>query len=99
MGGLDGNMFNYYKMLMLQGLIKARKQRAKVVQVVEIMQQGSQLPCFHGSSTICNLKERFHVSMTEEQLQLLVEQMLDGGMRSITTKLYEGFQCLTNGIM
>ena len=59
----------------------------------------SQLPCFHGSSTICNLKERFHVSMTEEQLQLLVEQMLDGGMRSITTKLYEGFQCLTNGIM
>ena len=39
------------------------------------------------------------MSMTEEQLQLLVEQMLDGGMRSITTKLYEGFQCLTNGIM
>ena len=99
MGGLDGNMFNYYKMLMLQGLIAARKHRAKVVQIVEIMQQGSQLPCFHGFSTIRNLKERFHVSMTEEQLQLLVEQMLDGGMRSITTKLYDCFQCLTNGIM
>lgn len=39
------------------------------------------------------------MSMTEEQLQLLVEQMLDGGMRSITTKLYDCFQCLTNGIM
>uniref|UniRef100_A0A8C5XUQ3 PI3K/PI4K catalytic domain-containing protein n=1 Tax=Microcebus murinus TaxID=30608 RepID=A0A8C5XUQ3_MICMU len=71
----------------------------KVVQIVEIMQQGSQLPCFHGSSTICDLKERFHMSITEEQLQLLVEQMVDGSMRSITTKLYDGFQYLTNGIM
>ncbi|NXL52555.1 PI4KB kinase, partial [Podilymbus podiceps] len=60
---------------------------------------GSQLPCFHGSSTIRNLKERFHMNMTEEQLQLLIEQMVDGSMRSITTKLYDGFQYLTNGIM
>ncbi|NWX93690.1 PI4KB kinase, partial [Nothoprocta pentlandii] len=60
---------------------------------------GSQLPCFHGSSTIRNLKERFHMNMTEEQLQLLIEQLVDGSMRSITTKLYDGFQYLTNGIM
>ncbi|XP_040188730.1 phosphatidylinositol 4-kinase beta isoform X2 [Rana temporaria] len=99
MGGLDGDMFNYYKMLMLQGLIAARKHMDRVVQVVEIMQQGSHLPCFHGSSTIRNLKERFHMNMTEEQLQVLVEQMVDGSMRSITTKLYDGFQYLTNGIM
>ena len=39
------------------------------------------------------------MSMTEEQLQLLVEQMVDGSMRSITTKRYDGFQYLTNGIM
>uniref|UniRef100_A0A8C8SZT7 Phosphatidylinositol 4-kinase beta n=1 Tax=Pelusios castaneus TaxID=367368 RepID=A0A8C8SZT7_9SAUR len=99
MGGLDGDMFNYYKMLMLQGLIAARKHMDKVVQIVEIMQQGSQLPCFHGSSTIRNLKERFHMNMTEEQLQMLIDQMVDGSMRSITTKLYDGFQYLTNGIM
>ncbi|KAE8589044.1 hypothetical protein XENTR_v10022866 [Xenopus tropicalis] len=99
MGGLNGDMFNYYKMLMLQGLIAARKHMDRVVQIVEIMQQGSQLPCFHGSSTIRNLKERFHMNMTEEQLQVLVEQMVDGSMRSITTKLYDGFQYLTNGIM
>uniref|UniRef100_A0A8C8CXB5 Phosphatidylinositol 4-kinase beta n=1 Tax=Oncorhynchus tshawytscha TaxID=74940 RepID=A0A8C8CXB5_ONCTS len=99
MGGLDGDMFNYYKVLMLQGLIAARKHMEKVVQIVEIMQQGSHLPCFHGSSTIRHLKERFHMSLTEEQLQVLVEQMVDGSMRSITTKLYDGFQYFTNGIM
>ncbi|XP_028297952.1 phosphatidylinositol 4-kinase beta isoform X2 [Gouania willdenowi] len=99
MGGADGDMFNYYKMLMLQGLIAARKHMDRVLQIVEIMQQGSQLPCFHGSSTLRSLKERFHMSLTEEQLQLLVETLVDGSMRSLTTKLYDGFQYLTNGIM
>ncbi|KAM6967967.1 phosphatidylinositol 4-kinase beta isoform 2-T2 [Aplochiton taeniatus] len=99
MGGPEGDMFNYYKMLMLQGLVAARKHMDKVVQIVEIMQQGSHLSCFHGSSTIRCLKERFHMSLTEEQLQVLVEQMVDGSMRSLTTKLYDGFQYLTNGIM
>ncbi|XP_041797656.1 phosphatidylinositol 4-kinase beta-like isoform X2 [Chelmon rostratus] len=99
MGGPEGDMFNYYKMLMLQGLIAARKHMDRVLQIVEIMQQGSQLPCFHGSSTMRGLKERFHMSLTEEQLQLLVDQLVDGSMRSLTTKLYDGFQYLTNGIM
>ncbi|XP_053183812.1 phosphatidylinositol 4-kinase beta isoform X1 [Scomber japonicus] len=99
MGGPDGDMFNYYKMLMLQGLIGARKHMDRVLQIVEIMQQGSQLPCFHGSSTMRGLKERFHMSLTEEQLQLLVDQLVEGSMRSLTTKLYDGFQYLTNGIM
>lgn len=40
MGGIGGDMFNYFKMLMLQGLIAARKHMDKVVQIVEIMQQG-----------------------------------------------------------
>ncbi|NXS77287.1 PI4KB kinase, partial [Erpornis zantholeuca] len=60
---------------------------------------GSQLPCFHGSSTIRQLKDRFHMNLTEEQLQLQVEQLVEGSMRSLTTKLYDGFQYLTNGIM
>ncbi|XP_069393563.1 phosphatidylinositol 4-kinase beta isoform X1 [Paralichthys olivaceus] len=99
MGGPEGDMFNYYKMLMLQGLIGARKHMDRVLQIVEIMQQGTQLPCFHGSSTMRGLKERFHMSLTEEQLQLLIDQLVDGSMRSLTTKLYDGFQYLTNGIM
>ncbi|KAF0024079.1 hypothetical protein F2P81_022881 [Scophthalmus maximus] len=65
----------------------------------EFVDVSSHLPCFHGSSTIRGLKERFHMSLTEEQLQLLVEQLVDGSMRSITTKLYDSFQYVTNGIM
>ena len=28
-----------------------------------------------------------------------MEQTVDGSMQSLTTKLYDGFQCLINGIM
>ncbi|EHA98605.1 Phosphatidylinositol 4-kinase beta [Heterocephalus glaber] len=86
-------------MLILEGLIATHKHMDKVVQMVEIMQQGSQLPCFHGSSTIHNPKDRLCMNMTEEQLQLLVEQMVGSHMQAVTSKLYDGFQYLTNGIM
>ncbi|KAI8506122.1 Phosphatidylinositol 4-kinase beta [Branchiostoma belcheri] len=99
MGGLNGDMFKYYKILMLQGFIAARKHMDKVVQLIEIMQTGSQLPCFkNGVSTVRGLRDRFHMNLTEEQLQLYVDSMVESSMHSLTTKLYDGFQYITNGI-
>lgn len=61
---------------------------------------GSQLPCFKsGAATVQNLKNRFHLNMTEEQLQLEVDKMVEGSIHSISTKLYDGFQYFTNGIL
>lgn len=61
---------------------------------------GSQLPCFKsGTSTVQNLKNRFHMSMTEEQLRLEVNRMVEGSIHSLSTKLYDGFQYFTNGIL
>lgn len=40
MGGLDSDMFAYYKILMLQGLVAARKHMDKIIQLVEIMSGG-----------------------------------------------------------
>lgn len=40
MGGQGSDMFEYYKILMLQGLMTARKHSEKVLYVVEIMQTG-----------------------------------------------------------
>jgi phosphatidylinositol kinase/protein kinase (PI-3 family) len=61
---------------------------------------GSQLPCFKsGAATVQNLKNRFHMSMTEEQLQLEVNRMVEVSIHSLSTKLYDGFQYFTNGIL
>ncbi|KAJ8977689.1 hypothetical protein NQ317_005421, partial [Molorchus minor] len=127
MGGEDSDMFEYFKILILQGLIAARKHHGMVVNLVEIMRSGpsisdsiqlglfrglsnfvltgvsvtgSQLPCFKsGTSTVQNLKNRFHMSMTEEQLRLEVNRMVEGSIHSLSTKLYDGFQYFTNGIL
>ncbi|GFY34114.1 phosphatidylinositol 4-kinase beta [Trichonephila clavipes] len=100
MGGPGNDMFEYFKILMLQGLVAARKHHERIVTLVEIMQASCQLPCFkNGASAIRALKDRFHMGLTEEQLQLLVDTMVESSMHSITTKLYDNFQYITNGIL
>ena len=39
------------------------------------------------------------MGLTEEQLELLVNGMVETSMNSLTTKLYDGFQYLANGIL
>ena len=45
------------------------------------------------------MKARFHMSLTEDQLHTLVDSMVSQSINSLTTKLYDGFQYLTNGIL
>ncbi|XP_067666959.1 phosphatidylinositol 4-kinase beta-like [Haliotis asinina] len=100
MGGLGSDMFEYFKILLLQGFCVSRKHMDKILPIVEIMQTGSQLPCFSkGVSTVRALKDRFHLNLTEEQLQLLVDNLVESSLHSLTTKLYDGFQYFTNGIL
>jgi phosphatidylinositol kinase/protein kinase (PI-3 family) len=100
MGGQGSDMFEYFKILILQGLVAARKHSDKITTVVDIMRAGSQLPCFtSSSSTVQSMKARFHLNLTEDQLHSLVDTMVEQSINSITTKLYDGFQYLTNGIL
>ena len=40
MGGKDSDMFNYFKILILKGLLAARKHEDKIVSLVDIMRTG-----------------------------------------------------------
>lgn len=100
MGGQGSDMFEYFKILILQGLIAARKHQDKLTSLVDIMRAGSQLTCFtNSSSTVQAMKARFHLNLTEEQLHSLVDTMVDQSIHSLTTKLYDNFQYFTNGIL
>ena len=99
MGGIDSDMFIYYKILMLQGIMAARKHMDKLVPIVEIMQLVSNLPCFQkGAGVVRALRDRFHMNLTEEQLQVHIDNMIMNSINSITTKIYDNFQYYTNGI-
>jgi len=70
----------------------------QLISIVEIMQLGSQLNCFSKGNVIESLKERFHLSMTDNQLKDHVDQMVETSLYSWTTKVYDKFQYYTNGI-
>ncbi|XP_050437410.1 phosphatidylinositol 4-kinase beta isoform X2 [Adelges cooleyi] len=102
MGGPDSEGFTYFKQLILRGLIASRKHMDRIVSIVQIMQSAnSQLPCFKAGATavIGSLKCRFHLNLTETQLTMLVDNMVESSLHSITTRLYDGFQYYTNGIL
>lgn len=61
---------------------------------------GSKLACFRaGASVVPALRSRFHISMTDEQLQIHLDSLVYNAINSLTTKLYDGFQYFTNGIL
>jgi phosphatidylinositol 4-kinase B len=62
---------------------------------------GSQLPCFKNgcSATVRNLRNRFHMNLTEQELERKVDQLIQDSLNSLSTKLYDGYQYLTNGIL
>jgi len=100
MGGVDSDMFAYFKILILQGLVAARKHQDKFTILVDIIRAGSPLPCFNNSSSsVQSMKNRFHLNLTEDQLHGLVDNMVEQSIHSITTKLYDNFQYFTNGIL
>lgn len=39
------------------------------------------------------------MGLTESQIEEMVNDMIESSMRSITTKLYDRFQYITNGIL
>ncbi len=100
MGGIQSDMFAYFKILMLKGFLSARKHMDKLLPIIEIMQLGSQLPCFQkgGPGIVRSLKDRFHLNLTEEQLQMQIDNMITNSMNSLTTRMYDNFQYYTNDI-
>ena len=67
MGGVDSDMYNYFKILMLQGFLAARKNMDKCLQLVEIMQTGTWMVGFIGPTlqiVICCTASKVNWSFT-----------------------------------
>ncbi|XP_059613676.1 phosphatidylinositol 4-kinase beta [Phlebotomus argentipes] len=101
MGGASSALWQEFKHLLLKGLLAARKHQDRIINIVEIMRSCSQLPCFKNgcSGTVRNLRNRFHMSLTEQELDRKVDQLIQDSLNSLSTKLYDGYQYLTNGIL
>ncbi|XP_026755734.1 phosphatidylinositol 4-kinase beta isoform X1 [Galleria mellonella] len=99
MDGEQSDMFQYFKILILRGLIAARKHCDQIIHIVELMRMGGQLSCLRSSSAVPSLRARFHPGRTEPQLQALVDRLVRDALHSLSTRLYDNYQYYTNGIL
>ncbi|XP_031617760.1 uncharacterized protein LOC116337386 [Contarinia nasturtii] len=101
MGGVESPLWTEFQHLLLKGLMAARKHMDRVINIVEIMRSSAQLPCFKNgcAGTIRNLRNRFHMNLTEQELEKKVIGLVQDSLNSLSTKLYDGYQYLTNGIL
>mmetsp|Transcript_7578 Transcript_7578/g.14181 ORF Transcript_7578/g.14181 Transcript_7578/m.14181 type:complete len:629 (+) Transcript_7578:1252-3138(+) len=100
MGGYEGELFHYYKVLLFQGFIELRKHADNLVLLVEMMYPGEKLPCFTDRERVLGeLKERFMLNKTEDTCLASVDALVSSAAGNWRTNKYDSFQRLTNGIV
>lgn len=72
MGGKDSEMWTYFKALLWKGFFQVRKHVNDIVYLVEIMREGSDLPCFQ-KFNLEKFKERFLETKSDKECMEFVE--------------------------
>ncbi|QEU60227.1 Pik1 [Kluyveromyces lactis] len=100
MGGSESETFKKFVELCKAAFKALRKYADHIVSLCEIMQKDSLQPCFQaGDQTSVQLRQRFHLELSDEECDEFVENVLIGkSLGSRYTRLYDHFQLLTQGI-
>lgn len=100
LGGLDSKLYIYFKDLCKKCFLAIREECDQIVNMVELMQKDSTLPCFNnGENTSVLLRQRLQLHLNEEEANEFVENSLIGkSVASMYTRLYDQFQLITQGI-
>lgn len=100
LGGLESDLFEKFKRLCKDCFRAIREESDRIINMVEIMQKDSNLPCFNnGDNTSVLLKNRLQLHLKDEEVDDFVELSLIGkSLGSMYTRLYDQFQLITQGI-
>ncbi|OWB75995.1 hypothetical protein B5S32_g142 [[Candida] boidinii] len=100
LGGLDSPYFARFKELTKDAFKALRKHSDPLINMVELMQKDSNLPCFKaGESTSVQMRQRLQLHLNDEECDKFIENFLiNKSIGSIYTRLYDQFQLITQGI-
>lgn len=100
MDGTDSAIFNYFKVLMLQGMLALRQHADKLLLPFEAMYPGEYLPCFkEPSKALKELRGRFMLDRSDKYIYSKVEKLVKASVSSWTTAKYDSYQRYSNGIL
>lgn len=100
MGGVDSVFYKLFKDVCKRCFAALRFEANQIINIVELMQKDSTLPCFkNGDNTSVLLKQRLQLQLSDEDVDSYVENALIGkSLGSMYTRLYDQFQMVTQGI-
>ena len=98
------SFFPYFRTLVVQGYMEARKHWHVLALLIEMMMRGqnSSLPCFAGAGetgTMLQLRQRFMVDGSDEEALQHAMQLIDKSIDNWRSVRYDSFQRMTNGIV
>eukprot|EP00002_Diphylleia_rotans_P000433 TRINITY_DN1022_c0_g1_i7.p1 TRINITY_DN1022_c0_g1~~TRINITY_DN1022_c0_g1_i7.p1 ORF type:complete len:162 (-),score=30.60 TRINITY_DN1022_c0_g1_i7:476-961(-) len=100
MGGKESGLFMRFRNLFVKGFLESRRHMDKLVLLVDMMMSMSHLPCFKaGKATIDQMLKRFCPTMTEDECVKHINTLIDDSIDAWSTRQYDNFQYLTNGIL
>lgn len=97
LGGSEGNLYQYFKVLLLQGFSALRKHSEEVLNILKIMSFNSPFPCFRRF----NLDEMafvFGMNLSDIERENLISELIETSIGSTKTYLYDTYQKYTNDI-
>lgn len=90
--------YRYFQELFVMGLLAARKHYEKITTLVEIMTEGTTMPCMTGGHSIVeSLRSRFAVGMPEEHCINFALGLIEESRLSWRSAGYDRFQAYSNG--
>lgn len=70
-GGVDSPLYDYFKILLIQGFIALRKYVDDICDIVEVMSRESTLPCYDKFS-LKEFRDRFKPTLVESEVTFLL---------------------------
>mmetsp|Transcript_3344 Transcript_3344/g.10191 ORF Transcript_3344/g.10191 Transcript_3344/m.10191 type:complete len:766 (+) Transcript_3344:232-2529(+) len=100
MGGLKSRGFKYFRELFTAGFFAARKHHDIFMTLVEIMVDGTRMPCMKGGkSLVVALRKRFFLGIPEKEATSKINALIDESCNNWRTDKYDKYQYMTNGIL
>lgn len=90
-------MYEYFKILLIQGFIALRKYVDDLCDIVDIMSRESTLPCYD-KFNLKEFRERFKPNLLDSERAKWVEDMVKMSLNSKRTQWYDEYQKMFTGI-
>jgi len=95
-GSTTSQSYKWFEELCIKAFLASRQHTEKLCHIVVLM-LGSGLPCFK-PETITHLRQRFVLEKSEREAADFMKDLIKKSYSSYSTKGYDQFQLLTNGI-